>query len=271
MLSKLISFAVLMVSVWGACPNSCSGHGRCTNYAMSFASTPSAAIAVGSGNWNPGSGQYGWSLTDVKKDSCTCFTRKGHDGGDVYAWSGADCSRRTCPHAPAFAGAALDNSASYTLSHAYVHTQKIECSGQGTCDTNTGQCQCFPGYTGEACHRTACPNDCSGVGQCLPLSQIAENVKDQVSDFFGNYMSSTQYDAAFDSSQSMGCVCDKGRFGPDCSLVECPSQADPMGGAGSESGRPCSGRGRCDYASGTCDCFKGFYGYACETQHSQTL
>jgi hypothetical protein len=104
----------------------------------------------------------------------------------------------------------------------------------------------------------------------LPLSQIAENVADDVANYFGNYMSNAKYNSAFDKSQSMGCVCDKGHSGPDCSLTDCPSSADPMGGAGSESGRVCSGRGNCNYETGVCSCYKGFYGYACETQHAQT-
>lgn len=44
--------------IYAVCPNFCSGHGKC--------------------------GQY---------DICTCFL--GPDG--QYAWTGADCSQRTCP------------------------------------------------------------------------------------------------------------------------------------------------------------------------------
>lgn len=28
-----------------------------------------------------------------------------------------------------------------------------ECSGRGMCNTASGECECFPGYTGSACHR----------------------------------------------------------------------------------------------------------------------
>lgn len=44
--------------------------------------------------------------------------------------------------------------------------QIVECSGRGTCDRMTGQCQCSEGYTGDACQRTVCPNECSGHGIC---------------------------------------------------------------------------------------------------------
>jgi hypothetical protein len=86
----------------------------------------------------------------------------------------------------------------------------------------------------------------------------------------------------------VGCVCDLGRRGPDCSLskwsllfssvlfyylcififlkVECPSGKDVMGGYGNEAGRDCSGRGLCDYSTGICGCFHGYYGTKCEFQ-----
>ena len=41
-----------------------------------------------------------------------------------------------------------------------------ECSNKGMCDRKSGQCDCFDGYSGTACRRVACPNDCSGHGQC---------------------------------------------------------------------------------------------------------
>jgi hypothetical protein len=48
--------------------------------------------------------------------------------------------------------------------------------------------------------------------------------------------------------------------------VECPSGADVLKGYGNEAGRDCSGRGLCDYSSGICSCFHGYYGTKCEYQ-----
>jgi hypothetical protein len=39
-----------------------------------------------------------------------------------------------------------------------------------------------------------------------------------------------------------------------------------MGGDGGAEGQDCSGRGTCEYATGTCKCYKGYYGERCESQ-----
>jgi len=48
----------------------------------------------------------------------------------------------------------------------------MECSNQGLCDRKTGLCECFDGYTGRACQRQACPEDCSGHGVCASVDQL---------------------------------------------------------------------------------------------------
>lgn len=141
----------------------------------------------------------------------------------------------------------------YTLDDGNTAHQKLECAGRGMCDRKTGQCECFTGYTGEACARTACPSDCNGHGICQDLRRFAADA--------GN-----DYDGAWDSYAHMGCLCDGGYRGPDCSLIECPSGADPLGADGGSAGRDCSGRGVCDYTTGQCGCFKGFFGERCESQ-----
>jgi len=214
-----------VASTQALCPNSCSGHGTC--------------------------------IADPK-DSCQCYTRleTNHEYGKavtVAAWTGADCSLRTCPSGYAWAAAPQDDQ---------DHKQKLECSGKGTCDRKTGECKCFPGFNGEGCRRSACPNDCNGHGVCQSLEKFA---KDYVP--FDIYEDITaEYDSAWDAKYSYGCKCDDGFRGPDCSLIECPSVDDALGGHGNTKGRDCSGRGKCDYSSGLCECFSGYYGNACQTQ-----
>ena len=74
------------------------------------------------------------------------------------------------------------------------------------------------------------------------------------------------YTAPWDANKHVGCVCDLGRRGPACSLIECPSGPDVLGGDGADQGRDCSGRGICDYLKGHCNCFKGYAGAMCQYQ-----
>eukprot|EP00944_MAST-04C_sp_MAST-4C-sp1_P002699 g2699.t1 len=48
----------------------------------------------------------------------------------------------------------------------------MECSNRGLCDRKTGECKCFPGFTGSGCRRESCPNDCSGHGECLTVDEM---------------------------------------------------------------------------------------------------
>jgi hypothetical protein len=95
--------------------------------------------------------------------------------------------------------------------------------------------------------------ECNGHGMCLPEKILAEQA-------------GFNYSIPWDAMKMWGCFCDQGYRGPDCSLKECPSRGDPLGGFGNEAGRDCSGRGRCDYGTGLCTCHNGFHGAACNKQ-----
>lgn len=116
--------------------------------------------------------------------------------------------------------------------------QLIPCAGRGTCDSDSGKCSCLPGYTGEACQRSACvegadscthlrwcpldvltlshppaavcPNQCSGHGSCQTQLRFASD---------GLAVNAQAY-TAYDSNQQYGCKCDAGYRGPDCSQSE---------------------------------------------------
>merc|ERR1719240_1475329 len=117
-LKILLAVASLSVTVDAYCPNGCSGHGSCGN-----------------------------------NDKCTCYTRPDGDP----AWTGHDCSLRTCPKGAAWVAVATSANEAHPLA---------ECSNKGVCDRKSGECECFENYDGIACERTVCPNDCSGRGIC---------------------------------------------------------------------------------------------------------
>jgi hypothetical protein len=164
-------------------------------------------------------------------------------------WQAADCSQRTCPfdlaHVDTPKGdldmsSSLDTAATLKISGSTVYpygTQEsyplmtdgsaaatvlddtahyyMECSNKGICDRKTGMCECFDGYDGAACQRASCPNACSGHGTC-------ESVADLAAGEFNNIY------ALWDKDMSMGCKCDAGYSGADCSARSCPVGVDPL-------------------------------------------
>lgn len=308
----LVAAVLLLVGTQAYCPNLCSGHGSCSS-----------------------------------DDKCVCYTQKGTNGGgggsSRAAWTGADCSQRTCPIAAAWTGISPNGASSMDVAvpavavgdtsfdvvgdlTAHIKSNNVlqifnpsnyqttyevtvisatfasgattitfypavdaaiavdtnvllyansnngfgahataECANQGDCNRKTGVCECYPGYEGESCTRTACESDCSGHGICLALGRLMMD-------------NGLNYNAGWDENKHFGCKCDMGFRGPSCSMQECPSSNDPMGGCPNSNGghcqnyrndgeqRDCSGRGVCDYSKGLCSCFSGFYGEACENQ-----
>jgi hypothetical protein len=174
----------------------------------------------------------------TKNNNCKCFV--GIDGEPE--WTGADCSQRTCPKDFAWVGDVVNANDLHPW---------VECSNKGLCDRKTGTCECFYGYDGIACQRQACPQNCNYRGVCFPERILADKA-------------GRVYNAPWDAAKTVGCLCDKGYRGVTCDMEECPSGLDPLGGYGSEAGRDCSGRGLCDYESGMCKCFDGFFGTACD-------
>lgn len=181
-------------------------------------------------------------MPEVSPEDCIC----------ILSCSARDFPAPAPPHAflwfsPVCRGAAWWAVAT-AANEAHPYT---ECSNAGTCNRKTGECNCFGNYEGIACERTRCPNDCSHRGICYTQKQLAKEA-------------SMTYTSPWDAMKVTGCVCDVGFRGPDCSLMECPNGPDLMKGDGNEKGRDCSGRGICDYGSGLCKCFSGYYGAKCQ-------
>jgi len=111
---------------------------------------------------------------------------------------------------------------------------QMECSGKGVCDRALGVCKCYDGYTGGACQRTTCPNDCSGNGLCRTVSEIALHAYNK--HFTGSEAGKNSYSGIsvpyeyrlWDSDHNSACACDVGYLGVDCSLRDCPRGDDPL-------------------------------------------
>jgi hypothetical protein len=144
-------------------------------------------------------------------NGCVCWSHWGN--GDE---TGGACDQRKCPYEIAW----VDTPTSENKAHALR-----ECAGRGVCDRTTGDCMCFPGYTGKGCRRTTCPNDCSGHGTCEYLAEMRNDLGDDFK-WTGNLPTKNQYDFEFgllwDAHKTRGCVCDPKYTGLDCSIRMCP-------------------------------------------------
>ena len=224
--------------------------------------------------------------------TCSCYNGWGADS-DTTSYRAPDCSSMTCPSSTAWAWVATSNVSSHPV---------MECSNQGICDHTTGLCRCMPGFMGPACERRACPNDCSGHGQCLSMKVLASRSDGMPLSNPTSYQVVQANNAyalgskVWDDEKIYGCLCDSSWpvglgsgqrqasewFGPDCSQRHCPSADDPItavdetncynvtaaGGSGvGQAGNlchvDCANRGVCDYSSGTCTCFSTFFGLGC--------
>ncbi|GMH97410.1 hypothetical protein TrVE_jg7680 [Triparma verrucosa] len=207
----------------------CSNRGVCASDTGICACATS--YSTSDGNGAPGQrgdcGYYGTSITDCPGEDMACQGQGVCSGPPNYVcsclagYTGADCSRMICPTGRSwFSYPTADNSAHYTYT---------ECSDAGTCDAESGICECLDGFDGNACQRMVCPGDpvCDGKGQCLTMSQLAEAAESNGDATSFTYGGVPNDPATWDFDKIQGCYCDEGFEGYDCSLKSCPYGNDP--------------------------------------------
>lgn len=201
-LTVLASYANI---VNAECANACNGHGKCTSYDMCICNR----------NWQANDCServcmFGLAHVDTPKGDLdhsgdiTGPNKPVIENNPVYPYG----TTEQFPRMEDSDLQVLENSAHYYM----------ECSNKGKCDRNTGECQCYDGYDGVACQRASCPgypNSCSGHGVCKTIKQLAQADNQNVYELW-------------DRDVTMGCECDKGYYGPDCSLRDCKYGVDPL-------------------------------------------
>jgi len=174
-----------------------------------------AAASAGCDNQCSGHGTCG--LHGV----CDCYDNWGMN----MARDSGDCSERTCP----FEFAWVDKPDKEGRHHA----RYTECASRGVCNRNTGLCECFPGYEGKGCQRTACPNDCSGHGVCSYIEDFGfestryEWTNAKLHDSYSTDLINFAYHG-WDEKKTRGCKCDPEWGDSDCSKRMCPYGNDVM-------------------------------------------
>lgn len=126
-------------------------------------------------------------------------------------WNGFEgpaCEKRKCPMGKAWGDSAIGVDDAHNLA---------VCSNRGHCNTETGSCECLPGYEGDSCNRLSCPGTpvCNGHGRCLSQQRMSQEIFDMKYNFW-------------DADMIYGCVCDDLWEGYDCSLRTCPTGDDVM-------------------------------------------
>lgn len=159
---------------------------------------------------------HGWCDSGDRR--CRCYA----------GYQAADCTERVCPAGPAWA----DHADALMVSD--VAHLEAECSNRGICERARGACVCVDGFTGAACERKACPNDCNGQGKCTSLEDYATQVDlgqgltSYIFETGGSMPTRPLSTGLWDAEQMYGCVCDDGYFGYDCLKRTCPAGDDPL-------------------------------------------
>lgn len=150
---------------------------------------------------------------------CNCFD----NWGVGLSIDSGDCSERVCP----FEIAWVDTPDITGNTHKYA-----ECAGKGICNRNSGQCECFDGYTGKGCQRTTCPAGCSGHGTCEYIEDLTYGGEILAADsatsmIWDDARASFNY-YGWDKKKTRGCVCDAQYADIDCSKRMCPHGTDVL-------------------------------------------
>jgi len=200
---KVVLALALGVAVNAECPNACSGKGSCSKFDMCQCYSnyqgndcSEKTCPFGTAHVDSPKGDLDGSFGELSGPLTTLI-----DGSTVYPVG----TEEQYPAMKDSSGTTLTNTAHYYM----------ECSNKGLCDRKVGECECFEGYEGNSCQRASCPNACSGHGTCETIKELAEDDNDNVY-------------ALWDADMTMGCTCDAGYSGVDCSSRVCAYGIDPL-------------------------------------------
>lgn len=224
MAARIALFLGLVAYTAAECPNACSGHGTCSLHDQCTCCR-------------------NWQGNDCSQRTCPFgYAHVDSPKGDLDGSTGT----LSGPNYPLVIGSTVypfGTTEQYPDAFSQEGHFYMECSNKGLCNRDDGACECFPGYEGSACQRASCPNDCSGHGTCETIKELAEDREDGDLDKGAYAMNGFASDHAgmgdlsgigdityelWDKTLTMGCKCDPGFMGPDCSMKLCRYGVDPL-------------------------------------------
>lgn len=148
-----------------ACPNKCSGHGRCVSMrrlADKRSATPYGNATTYENDLKPfteATNITAWDSDMIYGCLCDSSWLVGYRPGETQEaeFFGADCSLKHCPTGDDpvtdedetdCEGVSLPNS---NITGQIGNLCHVDCSNRGLCDYQTGECHCFNGHYGANC------------------------------------------------------------------------------------------------------------------------
>lgn len=186
----------------------------------------------------------GQGLCDRATGTCGCFAGYG----------GEACTRTVCENDCSGHGTCLSlsrlgqDAADLKQAMDSATADKIKVYNGWDAHKQYG-CKCDYGFRGADCSEVECPSETDpmwgcGGGTCNlnTATMVAEKILDSNKPVIEYDATAGLYKTTYEGCESTTTKC-----------------------ADNEQ-RDCSGRGLCDYTSGLCNCFSGFYGEACQVQ-----
>eukprot|EP00611_Tribonema_gayanum_P003992 TRINITY_DN1321_c0_g2_i1.p1 TRINITY_DN1321_c0_g2~~TRINITY_DN1321_c0_g2_i1.p1 ORF type:complete len:748 (-),score=182.93 TRINITY_DN1321_c0_g2_i1:113-2356(-) len=195
---RALAVLAVLATVAAECPNACSGHGTCNTHDECDCYT-------------------GYMANDCSQRICP-FGNAHVDGGkgDLDGDNVFDGTTKVITSSQMYPAGTVEGIGAVADDAAHLY---MECSNKGLCDRSSGTCKCFPAYEGHACQRASCPvvggKACGGHGVCKTVRELVED------DYSNDY-------ELWDADVGMGCACDAGYSGYDCSQRHCPIGIDPL-------------------------------------------
>ena len=144
------------------CPKGCSGHGQCLSIKEIGSVTTLHPLSL---TVNYGGDEVATTWDENRIMGCLCDSAwpvgLQHGEWQLGQYYGADCTLKRCPsgddpmtpvnetdcHGKSHNGAGTASNMLGQKGNGCV----VECSNRGLCDSASGACECFAGYTGAAC------------------------------------------------------------------------------------------------------------------------